>query len=249
MIPLFEKARGLDLTDTEKEILEYFEKNSHRRMFSSLHEISGELYTSNATIVRFCKKLGLRGYNEFKYQVHREMDQLSHPVETPGSLIARSAARFRDNVDALDAGKLEQTADLLTSDRSIYIYGANLSAMAAKYLHIILTTLDYPSILVEWQRLLKGLVEGMDDHTVLFVISAHGDAERYLSVFQRAREKGAATVLLTCEEDSPLIPYSTICFCTNDENESYHQVDVNPRLGILTIIQILIEMIARTKEA
>ena len=248
MIPLFEKARRLPLTDTELEILEYFEKNIHRRMFSSLNQVSGELYTSNATIVRFCKKLGLRGYNEFKYQVRRELEQLQHPVETAGTLIARSAAQFRDNVDALDAGKLEKIADLLTSDRSIYIYGGSLNSMAAKYLHIILTTLDYPSILVEWQRLLNGLVEGMDPHTVLLLISAHGDAERYLSVLRKAREKGAATVLLTCQEDSPLLPYSTISLCTNDENEEYHQVDVNPRLGILTIIQILIEMIARKKE-
>ena len=88
----------------------------------------------------------------------------------------------------------------------------------------------------------------MDPHTVLFLVSAHGDAECYLSVLRKAREKGAATVLLTCQEDSPLLPYSTISLCTNDENEEYHQVDVNPRLGILTIIQILIEMIARKKE-
>ena len=81
MIPLFEKARRLPLTDTELEILEYFEKNIHRRMFSSLNQVSGELYTSNATIVRFCKKLGLRGYNEFKYQVRRELEEALRACE------------------------------------------------------------------------------------------------------------------------------------------------------------------------
>ncbi len=247
-LPLFEKAHGLELTDTEKEILDYFEGGSSRRLFQNINQVSRELYTSNATIVRFCKKLGLRGYNEFKYQVRRELEQLEHPEETMGSLLTRSAARFRDNVDSLDARKLEQIADILTSDRSIYIYGANLSSMAAKYLYIILTTLDYPSILVEWWRLLKGLVEGMDDNTVLFMISAHGDARRYLPVLEEARRRRAITILLTCQEDSPLIPYCTISLCTNDENEEYRHVDVNARQGILTIIQILIEMIARKKE-
>lgn len=216
-------------------------------MFHSLNEVSAELYTSNATIVRFCKKLGLRGYNEFKYQMHREFEQIHHPKESTDSLIARSAARFRDNIDALDARKLGEIADLLTSGRSIYIYGANLSSMVAKYLYIILTTLDYPSILVEWQRLLNGLAEGMDDNTVLFMVSAHGDADRYLSVVREAQKRGVITILLTCEEESPLISHSTICFCTNDVNEEYHHVDVNARLGILTIIQILIEMIAGKK--
>lgn len=248
MIPLFEKAHQLTLTDTEEEILKYFESNLPSAVYANLNDLSAGLYTSNATIVRFCQKLGLKGYNEFKYQVRKELKQLHPQTFRADDLIHHSLALFKDNLEQVDEEKLEEIAGLLTSDRPIYIYGSNLSSLAAKYLQTVLTTLDYPCILIEWQRLLNGLIHEISSNAVLFIITAHGDARRYLSVFRKAKARGAITVLLTCEKDSPLIPYSTIALCTNDRNEEYRHVDINPRLGIFTIVQILIELAARIKQ-
>uniref|UniRef100_UPI0006CFAB31 hypothetical protein n=1 Tax=Clostridium sp. NkU-1 TaxID=1095009 RepID=UPI0006CFAB31 len=187
MIPLFEKAHQLHLTDTEEEILRYFETNLPSSVYTSLNDLSASLYTSNATIVRFCQKLGLKGYNEFKYQVRKELKQL-HPQNFPtDDLVHHSLALFKDNLEQIDEEKLEEIAGLLTSDRPIYIYGSNLSSLAAKYLQTVLNTLDYPCILVEWQRLLNGLVHEISSDAVLFIITAHGDARRYLSAFRKAK--------------------------------------------------------------
>ena len=72
MIPLFEYARTQDLTPTEREILAYFEARPAAASCMNLQELSKALYTSGATIVRFCQQLGLSGYNDFKYQIRRE---------------------------------------------------------------------------------------------------------------------------------------------------------------------------------
>ncbi|MCI6885664.1 MAG: MurR/RpiR family transcriptional regulator [Lachnospiraceae bacterium] len=248
MIPLFEKAHRMTLTNTEQEILTYFETHLPSAIHTDLNRLSSELYTSNATIVRFCQKLGLRGFNEFKYQVRSELKELRSPAIASDDLISHTLALFKDNMDAIDQKKLEQIANLLTGDAPVYIYGSYLSSLAARYLQTILNTLDYPSILIEWQRLLNGLIYEITPGSVLLIITAHGDAIRYLPVFQRAKERNAVTILLTCEDTSPLIPYSTIWMCTNDKNEEYHHVDINPRIGIFTIIQLLIELVAEIHE-
>ena len=49
MIPLFEHARQLNLTQTEKEILSYFEQNPSSAAYMNLQDLSRALYTSNAT--------------------------------------------------------------------------------------------------------------------------------------------------------------------------------------------------------
>ncbi|MGN0372401.1 MAG: MurR/RpiR family transcriptional regulator [Enterocloster sp.] len=249
MIPLFEKAHSMALTDTEEEILTYFEAHLPSAIHTGLNELSAELYTSNATIVRFCQKLGLRGFNEFKYQVRNELKEQKSPDLSADDMISHSLALFKDNMDAIDTEKLEQIANLLTGDAPVYIYGSYLSSLAARYLQTVMNTLDYPSILIEWQRLLNGLIYEITAGSILLIITAHGDADRYLPVFQRARERNAVTILLTCEEDSPLIPYSTIWMCTNDKNEEYHHVDINPRIGIFTIIQLLIELVAEKHQS
>lgn len=246
-LPLLEKARLLDLTETEKEILGYFESHLPSCAFLGLKDLESNLYTSGATIVRFCQKLGFQGFNELKYQLRSQLEQQRNQQYSANSLISRSIAVFKDNLEAMDIASLYEIADILTSDRPVYIYGNELSSVAAKYLHTILTTLDCPSILLEWPRLLNGLTYEMSSDAVLFVITTHGDALRYLPAFQKTRQKGICTVLLTCEADSPLLATCTYGLCTNDRNEEYHHVDVNGRLGILTVVQILIELIVQKK--
>ena len=96
MIPLFGKAHRMQLTETEKSILDYFEKNLPLSVHTHLNDLSSALYTSNATIVRFCQKLGLNGYNEFKYQLRHELKQMKEPVFSPNDLISHSLALFRE---------------------------------------------------------------------------------------------------------------------------------------------------------
>lgn len=245
MIPLFEKAHRMQLTETEKSILDYFEKNLPLSVHTHLNDLSSDLYTSNATIVRFCQKLGLNGYNEFKYQLRHELKQMKEPVFSPNDLISHSLALFRDNMEAVDADKLKRIADYLTGDNPVYIYGSNLSSVPAKYLQVVLNTLDHPSILIEWHRLLAGLIHEITSDSVLFMISAHGDSQRYLPIFECAKKRGITTILLTSEKNSPLLSLSTIWMCSNDQNEECHHVDINSRLGIITLIQLIIELAAQ----
>lgn len=175
---------------------------------------------------------------------------MKEPVFSPNDLISHSLALFRDNMEAVDADKLKRIADYLTGDNPVYIYGSNLSSVPAKYLQVVLNTLDHPSILIEWHRLLAGLIHEITSDSVLFMISAHGDSQRYLPIFECAKKRGITTILLTSEKNSPLLSLSTIWMCSNDQNEECHHVDINSRLGIITLIQLIIELAAQgtTKE-
>lgn len=245
-LPLFRQAHDLALTETEQQILDYMENHLLECAFFGLKDLEQRLYTSGATIVRFCQKLGIQGFNELKYQIRSCLGKQQDPLFFANGLISHSIARFHDNVENSDTASLDTIADLLTSGRPVYIYGNALSSIAAKYLHAILTALDSPSILLEWPHLLTGLASEMSSNSILFLITAHGDT-RYLSALEKTKEQGICSILLTCEADSPLLKACTYGLCANDKNEQYREVDVNTRLGMLTIIQIFIELIVRKK--
>ena len=157
--------------------------------------------------------------------------------------IRRSVARFKDNITSLDLQTMERIAGLLTSKRPLYIYGGGLSSLPARYLQVVLNTLDFPSILVEWSRLLPGLVGTVSQDAVLFLLSVHGDT-RYLPALQLAKERGLTLILVTANSQSPLLPYCTISVLTNDTEQDYHGIDIASRIGFFTVIQILIELAA-----
>ncbi len=248
MIPLLEYAKQLKLTETEKEIVEYFERRTSVVAYMNLQDISRALYTSSATIVRFCQKLGLGGFNDFKYQLRKELKASGSRIYQSDDYIKHSIALFQDNIDSIDLEKAWQIALLATSKRPLYIYGSSLSSLPAKYLQVVLNTLDFPSIVVEWGSLLDTLVDNMSGDTVLLILSASG-RDRYLPVLKKAEKRKLTTVLITSNPDSLLIPYSTIYICTNDVHAEYHYTDVNSRMGFFTVIQILIEMASSIKES
>lgn len=130
---------------------------------------------------------------------------------------------LRYKIAALYIQRLEEITALFTSGRPLYIYGANLSALPARYLQIVVNSLDYPSVLIEWENLLNGLVQNMNSAAVLLVITTKGQTERYLEPFQMAKERNLTTILLTSNRDTPLIPYSTITVCINDLNKDFKQ--------------------------
>lgn len=239
-LPLFEKASQLKLTGTEETILNWLQNHASDTLHMNLSSLCAVLYTSNATIVRFCQKLGLSGYHDFKYQLREQRQTAFYP----DTYISHTVAQLQDTIISLDLGQLNIIAELLTSGRPLYIYGTNLSALPARYLRIVLHSLDYPSILLEWEPLLNGLAGNIRNDAILLVMTASGCGERYLQTFRTAKERNITVILLTSDHRSPLIPYSTITIITNDQKEEYQQIDINSRIGFFLVIQILIELIA-----
>lgn len=55
-----------DFSENELLILEYFIAHEKSLPYMSLNDICKDLFISNATIVRFCQKIGFNGFNELK---------------------------------------------------------------------------------------------------------------------------------------------------------------------------------------
>ena len=56
----------LDFSESEKQISRYILNYGEDVLSMSVKQLADKTYTSPATIVRLCKKIGLNGYNDFK---------------------------------------------------------------------------------------------------------------------------------------------------------------------------------------
>ena len=64
------------LNKSDNEILSYCIQNNEKVSDMKVQEVAQVLYTSPASVIRFCKKLGFSGFSEFKaalkLEAHRE---------------------------------------------------------------------------------------------------------------------------------------------------------------------------------
>lgn len=238
MISLLEKAKSLDLSDNDKELLYYLENNYTKVINMTLSQLSKETYLPNSSIIRFCAKLGLSGFNELKYQLKQSfLQDIDYQM-----IIEKPLTHFLDNIKNLNYEIIDQVVELLCMPRPIYIMGRGLSIVAGDYFQTILSSIDINCILVNDFHLSKIIFNNLQAPATIFIITANNTGTIYNDVISIAKKRDCKIVLLTSNPNNTLVSSCDYVLCSNDENFVYHGADMNTRLGIFTIIQILIEL-------
>ena len=73
-------------TKTEKKIADYIIKNSSSVLFMSITELADECGVAEASVHRFCRRNGAKGYQEFKMKLSLcSSGDETHPAESVGN--------------------------------------------------------------------------------------------------------------------------------------------------------------------
>lgn len=70
-----------NFSETEKQLGDYILEKGFELKNMSIRQLAEDLYISPATIIRFCKKIGFSGYNEFKDSYTNELNYLESNFE------------------------------------------------------------------------------------------------------------------------------------------------------------------------
>lgn len=135
----------LNFSQSEKQISRYILNNGEDVLSMSVKELSKKTYTSPATIVRLCKKLGLEGYNEFKIKYSAELQfdkrnkkriDVNFPFQPNDNdetiaknLLSMTKEVINDTHQLLDFNNLKTVVDILYNAQEIDIYGSGNSIL------------------------------------------------------------------------------------------------------------------------
>lgn len=228
-----------NLTSSEQIIYQYFKDNLHSIIYLSLSDICKELYVSNATVIRFCQKIGFKGFNELKFQLKNELN-LTNKSTNAWDTIPHRASILKDFIDDINDKIIEQICSEIKNHKSIYIYGRNISSLPAKYLQSMLNTMDIPCIYIDWIDFLSALSKSFPDNAVLFIFTNYGDKSIYAPIVKQCHERHVKIIWISSTDlDSSLLN-------SNDIYISTHEVELEspPLLTKLTsflLVQFIIE--------
>lgn len=68
--------RQKDFTSTEQALADYVLEHPDEVAEMSIASLSAATHTSNAAVVRFCKRLGIDGYRSFRIELARELEHV-----------------------------------------------------------------------------------------------------------------------------------------------------------------------------
>ena len=92
---VFEKINSeyYQLTSAEKKVADYAVIHQQKTQFMSISELAEEAGVAEATISRFCKRLGYKGYSAFKLAVANSTARRVEAPTVPGECGRKTALR------------------------------------------------------------------------------------------------------------------------------------------------------------
>ena len=237
--------RSVKLSETDLMILDYFNDKINSLSQFSLNDISNSLYVSPSTIVRFCQKAGFKGFNEFKYYL-RNRNSFDYRTNSPWKVIQHNISILKDVMDGVDDETILKVCELIKNSSSFYIYGRNMSSIPARYLHSMMTTMDIPSILIDWIDFLSGLSNSFNEETLLIMFTNYGDKEVYSKIMEHCHSRKVKIVWISSNEvDNSLLSEEDIYIYTNEGK--LQDVNLRTKISSITIIQLIIELLIQHK--
>lgn len=166
------------LRDSEKEIVKLLLEDPKENSQLSLDELSKKLFVSKSAIFRLCKKLGLSGYSELKFELMRVSEQKE--IDSNASLIERTSEIVNGTIKQFCNMNLEKFFDALDKAGTIYLYSTGWQQQSiAEYISREMFVVGKNSIVLpnafdEIRRC--GTWAKKDD--ILFIVTYSGNRQR-----------------------------------------------------------------------
>ncbi|MBQ1071673.1 MurR/RpiR family transcriptional regulator [Micromonospora sp. C31] len=211
--------------------------------------------TSEATVIRFCRSVGMDGYPQLRIRLAAEAARRVEPPDArvvggdipPGADLAQiiatiafnDARAVEETAEQLDPAICEQVVDAIAGAGRIDVYGAGASGFVAsdfqQKLHRIGRTAFYfPDV---HTALTSAALLGRGD--VAVGISHTGTTSDVIEVLEQARARGAATVALTNFPRSPITEVADFVLTTAARETTYRSGAMASRLAQLTVVDCL----------
>lgn len=195
------ELRKNSFTKKEKIIYELILKNTDEISRKSVTEIAEFMNVSQATITRFCQKLGYKGYNDFKFNVYRYQKQST--IDQSNSNIFETYSKLILNLQSvIDNDKLRALALDISKAKNIIVLGVHKSELPARLLTINLHKLSKHATFIPLSELqdLEYFVE-KDDLVVMF--SVKGESMRPYTN-ELIKRKAARFAMITMNDKNPM---------------------------------------------
>ncbi|ALX50701.1 RpiR family transcriptional regulator [Lentibacillus amyloliquefaciens] len=250
------KDRVHALPPSEKKLAEYILKNPEEAIMLTAVSLGKESGTSSAAVIRLCKSLGLKGFQELKIRVAGDLQKNGEqdfrdiePNDKTENLIEKMTSNtiqtITETVDIMRASDLKNAANTLTEAKSIVLIGVGASFIAAKDAEQKFTRID--KFVQAFSDVHMGATaianKGPDD--VVVGISFSGQTKQVIELLELAKSKHAITISITKSGKSPVSDISDIQLHTSAAREAtFRSGATSSRMAQLHVIDILLMVIA-----
>lgn len=224
-------------------------------IYASVNEVAAAAGVSEATVMRLCRVLGFRGFQDFKIALAREMvsplQRLHEEVaegDDPATIVRKvfqaNIAALQDTLAVLDMEALAQAARLMLAARTVLLIGVGTSGPIVQDAANKFFRLGLNVKAVTDAHLMMMAAALLTDRDVALAVSHSGSTRDPVETARVAKEAGAKVICITNNSLSPLTKVADLVLVTASRETRFRQEAMASRLSQTSIIDSLYTLMA-----
>lgn len=214
-------------SDVESRIARYVLEREEALKEDSVRQIASRLYVAPSSVVRFCRKLGYEGFNDFKEEYLKEIRYLSSHFQAIDSnfpfepsdremavankLAVLYAEIIKDCQTLLEPDRLKQAVQMISQAREIYICTAGAQVGLTEVFRDKMMKIGKLVHICDHTDEAYYQACYCDPNSCFIIISYTGETSRGVVVSRKARERQIPVLAITSYGNNFLSSCSDCC--------------------------------------
>lgn len=247
--------------EAEKKIADYMMENKAAVVDMTVGELARASGTSDATVSRFCRRCGFKGFHNLKLTLAREVQEdeqkdqsVSNDIDRGDirqslqNILANKVAELTETVNMMDADNLEQILSRLENARMVQLAAVGNTIPVAMDGAFKLNQLGIPAVAGEIWETQAAYTFNLGPEDVVLIISNSGSSRRLQSLAQGARENRSTVIVITNNPDSPLARISDYRIVTATREKLLTEEFWFSRVTATAVMEILYLLLLNSKK-
>lgn len=240
------------LAKAERRAAAYLLENSGDVLGMTLSEYASRSGSSQASIVRLCKTIGLDGFKQLKAELARQIRERGGDVlhagageaNDPSTVMSNSLkevfglnVRTLQDTFALYTDEYERALEAILAARQLAFFSIGNAHMPCQYAYMMFRRIGYYCSANTDPDLQMIDASNLEPGDVAIAVSHTGQTRNVVAAMALSRERGARTVCITKHVKSPLTKVCDIKLFTATSDASLHMEVVARRIAEYAILE------------
>jgi RpiR family carbohydrate utilization transcriptional regulator len=257
------RLRGLypSLKTALRKVADVILRQPEMAIYASVNEVAAVSTVSEATVMRFCRILGFKGFQDFKIALAREMvipsprfyEEVGGEGEDEAAIVRKvfqtNGVALQDTLEVLEIEAMKEAAQLLLSARQIIVVGVGGSGSAVTYAGNRFLLLGLKAHIYTDFYLMLMAASMLSREDVVLAISNLGTTREIVETAGIAREKGAGVICITNNSLSALARMCSPVLVTASREITLPEEAVASLVCQISILDALFALIAEARGA
>ncbi len=239
-----------NLRKSEVKVAEYILIHPNEVVYTSISELSELVGISEPTVLRFCRGIGFKGFQDFKLflaqsvvpavqTIHEAVNGDEEVPDLVYKVFTSNTNAIKSTLSTLDFTTLERVIKKISSCSKIVFFGLGGSAVIAMDGYHKFFRIGIPCEFITDHHMAIMSASMMNETQVFVAISHSGASKSVIKAIEEAKKAGAYTVAIVSHEKSLVSRNADDALCVASHESHYRFEPMSSMIAQMCVIDVL----------